>query len=109
MEANVFGFIEKRILKEHIKLVVQSDRALPYLSAFLPVALSERFSAISDVLQTWKPGTRLSDEQFMALWEINKQLRRAYDLSPARGAGMKPFDKEFQPMLGWEEYYSRYL
>ena len=106
----MFDFIKKRALKEHMKLVAQNHKALAYVSAFLPAELSERYSqVISDVQQTWKPGTKLSDEQFTALYDINSRLRRAYDLSPARLAGMKSFDEEFKPLLGWEDYYSRYL
>jgi hypothetical protein len=76
--------------------------------AFLPPHVGERYSEIiGDVQRDWQPGTKLSDQHFTALWEINKQLRSAYDASPARSFGMKHFDKQFQPMLGWDEYYSR--
>ena len=106
----MFGFIERRVLKEHMKLVAQNYSALSYLSAFLPPHVGQRYSEIiADVQGNWEPGTKLSDQQFTALWEINKLLRRAYDASPAKSLGMKHFDKQFQPMLGWEEYYSQYL
>ena len=106
----MFAFIRRRVLKEHMKLVAQNYTALAYVSAFLPAELSQRYSeAISDVQRTWTPGTKLSDEQFTALYDINSRLRRAYDSSPARSAGMKSFDEQFKPLLGWEEYYSRYL
>jgi hypothetical protein len=80
------------MLKEHMKLVAQSYSALSYLVHFCPhTSVTE---IIGDVQRDWQPGTKLSDQHFK-LWEINKQLRRAYDASPARSFGMKHFDKQF--------------
>ena len=106
----MFGFIERRVLKENMKLVAQNELALAYLCEFMPEHIADRFAeAIADVQRTWKPGTRLSHQHFDMLWHINSVLRRTYDLSSARLPGMNPFDKEFQPRLGWEEYYSQHL
>ena len=110
LEVQMFDFIKKRVLKEHMKLVAQNYKALAYVSAFLPAELSKRYSqVVADVQRAWEPGTKLNDQQFTALYDINRQLRRAYDLSPARLAGMKSFDEEFKPLLGWEGYYSQHL
>lgn len=106
----MFGFIERRVLKENMKLVAQNELALTYLHAFMPEHIADRFAEIiADVQRAWKPGTRLSHEQFDMLWHMNNALRRTYDLSSARIPGMKPFDREFQPPLGWTDYYSQYL
>src|SRR5262245_28955826 len=104
----MFGFIQRRVLKEHMKLVAQNDLALTYLAAFMLEHIADRFTEIiADVQRTWKPATKLSDEQFTMLWHMNSALRRTYDLSSARLPGMKPFDKQFQPLLGWDNYYSQ--
>ncbi len=106
----MFGFIERRLLKEHMKLVAQNDLALTYLAAFMHEHIADRFAEIiTDVQRSWKPGTRLRDDQFEMLWHMNSALRRTYDLSSARLPDMKPFDKEFQPLLGWDEYYAQHL
>jgi hypothetical protein len=41
-EADMFGFIERRVLKEHMKLVAQCYSALSYVSAFLRPHVAER-------------------------------------------------------------------
>ncbi len=106
----MFAFLRKRVLKEHMKLVAQNYKALAYLSAFLPPAVSQQHSEfLRNVNSTWRPGERLSDDALRALFKINSDLRRAYDASPARAFGMKSFDDEFKPLLGWEDYYSQHL
>lgn len=106
----MFSFLRKRILKEHMKLVTQNHRALAYLSAFLPAAANQQHTAfLENVNSAWQPGEKLSDDALRLLLAMNKDLRRAYDASPARGFGMKAFDEQFKPLLGWEEYYSQNL
>ena len=106
----MFAFLQKRVLKEHMKLVAQSYSALAYLNAFLPPATGRQYADyIQDVNTTWKPGEKLSDDALRRLLAINKDLRRAYDASPAKAFGMKAFDKQFEPMLGWDDYYSQHL
>lgn len=106
----MFAFLRKRILKEHMKLVAQNYKALAYVSAFLPPDASQRYSEfLGDLNSTWRPGERLGDDALRVLLKINKDLRRVYDASPARAFGMKSFDDEFKPLLGWEDYYSQYL
>ena len=51
----------------------------------------------------------MSDDALRLLLEMNADLRRVYDASPARSVGMKSFDDEFKPFLGWEDYYSQNL
>lgn len=106
----MFDFIKRRILKEHMKLVAQNYSALQYLSAFLPLAASQQYSEVlRDVNRTWRPGERLSDDTLRLMLKVNKELRRAYDASPARAFGMKSFDDEFKPLLGWKDYYSQHI
>ena len=88
----MFSFLQKRVLKEHMKLVAQNHSALAYLNAFLPPVASEHCADfLRDVHSTWRPGQRLSDDALRHLLSINKELRRAYDASPAKGFGMKSF------------------
>jgi hypothetical protein len=109
-EAAMFSFLKKRILKEHMKLVAQNYSALQYLNAFLPPAASQHFGDyLQEVNSAWNPGERLSDDVLRRLLSINKDLRRAYDASPARAFGMKAFDDEFRPLMGWDDYYSQHL
>ena len=106
----MFSFLQKRIIKEHMKLVAQNHSALAYLRAFLPPAASKDYGDfLKDVNSTWQPGQRLDDDALRRLLSINKDLRRAYDASPARAFGMKAFDEEFKPLLGWDDYYSQHL
>ena len=106
----MFSFMRKRILKEHMKIMTQNYKALTYLTAFLPPDVSKEYSEfIQDVHSTWRPGERLDDTTLRLLLAINKDLRRAYVASPARAFGMKSFDEEFKPVLGWNEHYSQYL
>jgi hypothetical protein len=106
----MLGFLQRRVLKEHMKLVAQNYSALAYLSAFLPPDVTRTYNeVIGDMNISWRPGTKLSDEQFMTLYSMNTHLRRAFDASPAHMFGMKKFDEQFKPLLGWNEYYSRYL
>jgi hypothetical protein len=103
----MFVFLQTRVLKEHMKLVAQSYSALAYLKAFLPPAASQQYeSFLQEVSSTWHPGEKLGDDALRALLKINKDLRRAYDASPAKAFGMKAFDKQFVPLLGWDDYYS---
>jgi hypothetical protein len=93
-----------------MKVVAQNYKALAYLSAFLEPTTTQQFSrSLDEVNATWNPGERLSDEQLKLLLKMNRDLRRAYDASPARAFGMKAFDEEFKPLLGWDDHYSRYL
>ena len=106
----MFALLRKRILKEHMKLVAQNYSALAYLNAFLPPGTGQQYSEfLQDVNSTWHPGERLSDDALRLLLAMNTDLRRAYDASPARAFGMKAFDEQFKPMLGWENYYSQHL
>jgi hypothetical protein len=84
--------------------------ALAYLEAFLPAVVNQQYSAfLEDVDSAWQPGEKLSEDVLGLLLEMNACLRRAYDASPARSVGMKSFDDEFKPFLGWEDYYSQNL
>ena len=106
----MFDFFKKKILKEHMKLMAQNHSALVYLNAFLPPMVSERYSDfMQDVRLTWRPGEKLNDDALRHLFTINKELRRAYDATSARTFGMKSFDEEFKPILGWEDYYSEHM
>ena len=106
----MFSFLQKRILKEHMKLMAQNHSALAYLRAFLPPVASQDYgNFLGDVNSAWRPGERLSDDALRRLFSINKELRRAYDASPAKAFGMKAFDEEFKPLLGWDDYYSKHL
>jgi hypothetical protein len=106
----MFSFLRKRVLKEHMKLVTQNHRALAYVGAFLPAVANQQYSAfLEEVGAAWQPGEKLSDETLEILLTMNMSLRRAYDASPARSVGMKSFDEQFKPLLGWQEYYSRNL
>ena len=106
----MFSFLRKRVLKEHMKLVTQNHRALAYLSVFLPAVLNRQYSAfLEEVGAAWRPGEKLSDDALRLSLEMNADLRRAYDASPARSAGMKSFDEQFKPLLGWQDYYAQNL
>ena len=72
--------------------------------------MNQQYSAfLEDVDSAWQPGEKLSEDVLGLLLEMNACLRRAYDASPARSVGMKSFDDEFKPFLGWEDYYSQNL
>jgi hypothetical protein len=106
----MFSFLRKRVLKEHMTLVAQNYRAFGYLTVFLPAAVNQQYSAfLEEVGGAWQPGERLSNDAFRHLLAMNADLRRFYDASPAKSVGMKPFDEQFKPLLGWQEYYSRNL
>jgi len=105
----MFGFIERRVLKEHMKLVAQNYSALSYLSAFLPPHVGQRYSEI--IACSRQLGARHQAERSAIHGTVGNQQAapQSYDASPARSFGMKHFDKQFQPILGWNEYYSQYL
>lgn len=106
----MFGFLRRRILKDHMKLVAQNYKALAYCQAFLSAdEVNSIRQSISDVQGIWSPGERLQDEQVSLMLKVNMDLRRVYDATPARLAGMKKFDDEFTPLLGWDEYYAQYI
>ena len=106
----MLGFLKRRVLKEHIMIVTQNAKAVTYVGGFIEPDEETRFlKTLSEIRAAWKPGEKLSDAQFNQMWEMNKSLRRAYDFSPAGNAGLKSFDEEFKPLLGWDEYCSQYL
>ncbi len=106
----MFGFLKNRVLKEHMNIVAQNYKALAYCQAFLmPEKAQEYVFIIAEINENWSPGERLEDEMFETMLQINTLLRQTYDRSPAKAFGMKAFDREFAPLLGWNEYYSHYL
>ncbi len=106
----MLSFIRRRILKEHMKLVAQNHSALSYCSAFMSAGqLNSARSVMASVQSGWVPGQRLTYDQARTMFDLNKTLRRVYDDSPSAAAGMRRFDDQFVPLLGWDEYFSRYL
>ncbi|MEQ1712435.1 MAG: hypothetical protein ABL908_13675 [Hyphomicrobium sp.] len=106
----MFGFLRRRLLKEHMKLFAQSQKALAYCRAFMTAEQADNVEmALAGVEGRWQPGQRMGANDVEMLLSANKVLRRAYDASPARVFGLKSFDDQFVPLLGWDEYFTRYL
>lgn len=106
----MFGFFIKRALKENMKIVAQNYSALQYCKNFMAEIDAHHMNKILiDVNRDWKPGTKLTHDQLEQMFKMNWDLRGIYDASLARIFDRKAFDEEFKPLLGWDEYFSRYL
>lgn len=103
----MFSFLKKRLRNEHMKLIFQNQSALDYLRPFVKNGETDDLQELVRNIQTkWKPGEVLEKNDANDMLNTNRRLRRLYDQTPA--AYLKTFDEEFKPLLGWDEYFSRY-
>lgn len=102
----MFGFLKKKIAREHLKLMYQNAIAVEYIQAFdheLANSLRAQFNAVNS---KWTPGQPLPDDLVDLMLNANKALRRIYDQTPAKY--LKSFDQEYQPIMGWKNYYGNF-
>lgn len=103
----MFGFLKKRLRKEHMKLMFQNQSSLDYILPYFGDGETEAFKErVVQIQRRWKVGEILEPNDADDMLKVNRHLRRLYDQTPA--VYLKTFDEEFVPILGWNEYYSRY-
>ncbi len=104
----MFGFLKQNMVKEHLKLILQNGYALEYIDAFYnDESTAEYKTQVEAISESFMPGNLLNDIDTQKMLEINKALRALYSNSSGPRT-MKPFDKEFQPQLGWKQIYKHY-
>ena len=102
----MFGFLDKRMAKEHMKLMYQNDNAWAYLQGFYGEdAIAPFEQQIQSVQDGWKSGKILGGEDAEIMLEVNDEFRRLYDATPKKYT--KSFDNEYVPLIGWNEFYKR--
>ncbi|MCC0055588.1 MAG: hypothetical protein H6883_05580 [Rhodobiaceae bacterium] len=102
----MLGFLNKLAAKEHIKLMYQNYRAATFLHGFEPELAQIALRQVESLQLIWAPGKVFPAEVAKSLMNTNRALRRAYD--GRRYMGLKSFDQEFQPILGWKDYYKSF-
>ena len=121
----MFGWLKKRQVNELIKLVHQNFRAFDFLTmqqeieAERGLQISSKFSEKLEIciqlsLKFSETKSLSVDEQKTAL-DLNREARGIYEqfrkerneLSKMFGSKLElaaPFDDEFKPLLGWDDY-----
>jgi hypothetical protein len=104
----MFGFLKKRLLREHSKLVAQNFLALPYIEGYYQkkpeiLQIENCAEILRNIMKNWHYGQKLDKEQFQLMIDTNRLFRRLYNNSI--GSSLKSFDDEFRPILGWSEFF----
>lgn len=99
----MFGFFDKALTKEHMKLMYQNSMASNFLMRFDPSLAEKAARQVDSIQLIWQPGKKLPHGVADSLLSVNRELRRAYDQTPARYS--KKFDDAFQPIMGWKAYF----
>lgn len=106
----MFGWFNKRRIREQIKLVYQNQSALNFLGGWVDGKGDEQLRAQLDRLQIQnaaftrlvsanKPADANTLEQLLV---INKSLRRLFDATAMKH--VHSFDRATEPAMGWESY-----
>ncbi len=111
----MFGWLKRRVLKEHLKLLWQNDAVSsdPELKTRLLFGgdheladrLDEIGSEASRMYAGGVPSAGLSNHQFELGISLNRELRRTFEVGYVLGPSK--FDPKYTPLGGWEFYYER--
>lgn len=109
----MFGWLRRRLEREHAKLVYQNCAAAEdgelkiyvLVNGGTPEHLEEMLFASQDHRAHIRSGKKLSHKQIEIALELNKNLRRLYDQNARKGRGS--FDDVYQPLGGWSGYFER--
>ncbi|MGL4728309.1 MAG: hypothetical protein ACRCWO_06105 [Bosea sp. (in: a-proteobacteria)] len=102
-------FFSKRLKREHLKLIMQTEVALHYFLSFtkndetanMKIKAYQRI--VKDVRLRWAPGKKLNADDAELMLDVNQTLRSIY--TKIGLDAFKDFDGEFEPLGGWNEAY----
>ena len=110
----MFGWLRKRLVREHAKLVIQTSTACEVLSEGWYAndrdssePLKRRGVIVSEIAWKFDKSAGLPGDVVDYLLQLNKELRRLHDAGPAlAGEG---FDKAYEPLGGYDAGVDRFL
>jgi hypothetical protein len=110
----LFGWLKRRKIREHAKLVIQTGFAAEVLAdgwyshdSQLSQSIKRRRVVVSEIARNFDQQDGLPSEIVEYLLNLNMELRRLHDAGPAlAGEG---FDRAYEPLLGYKEAIDRFL